>query len=180
MRKRNGSTRKSMEGIAWHYTTGQKFERIAKSGYLLPTAVGVEPPERPVIWFSLNQEWEATAAKMATVPGGIRMLTKDETCQLGGGLVRFGYPAQRCIPWPRIWRRAKTPPLIRAALERIGRDEGANPAEWCGVLHPIPVRELIVDVLDEGHWVRVQDRAEKTAATGPEQPSHENVDGYGT
>jgi hypothetical protein len=47
--------------LAWHYTTGQKFEQISASGMLIPGGIGAEPSGTPVLWFSRNQHWEQTA-----------------------------------------------------------------------------------------------------------------------
>ena len=42
-------SRKTM--LAWHYTTGRKFQHITASGILVPADTGVEPPEKPVLGF---------------------------------------------------------------------------------------------------------------------------------
>ena len=85
--------------IAWHYTTGQKFEQIAETGFILPASIGVKPPERPIVWFSLNQNFELTARKgWCDVAGFVRTLSVQETREAGGGLVRLGLDASKLIP----------------------------------------------------------------------------------
>jgi len=117
-----------MRNIAWHYTIRRKFRAIVASGELLPTYLGAKPPELPVLWFSLNQEWEPTALKdRCDLDGVAPTLGKKRARQPAGKLIRFGYPAEKCIMWPLLGRRAKIPPRIRIALERWGREEGANP-----------------------------------------------------
>ncbi len=49
--------------ISWHYTTGDKYELIKKSGLLLPADIGISPPERPILWFSTHPRYEPTALK---------------------------------------------------------------------------------------------------------------------
>ena len=80
---------------AWHYTTGQKAKMIFESGELKPTDAFIEAQEKPILWFSKNQEWEQTANKMLAGPGGtLRQLTTDETRNMGGGRVSFRYAVQ--------------------------------------------------------------------------------------
>ena len=69
-----------------------------------------------------------------------------------GSFARLGYPAEKCIPWPLLAKKARIPPRIRIALERVGREDGANPSDWCGTLHPIPLADLIVEVFDVKNW----------------------------
>lgn len=49
--------------LAWHYTVGMWFQAIRLSGVLLPASSGVRPPERAILWFSLDQKFEPTARK---------------------------------------------------------------------------------------------------------------------
>jgi len=146
------------ERLAWHYTTRQNFMRIAGSGRLLPATEGVSAHETPVLWFSLNPVWEETACRMMKMAdGSLRTLTRAETRQATGGLVRFGYPARLLIAWPKIARaagiRTETAQALKAAAELMG----ANPDEWMGILEPISLGAplLCVEVEKEGGWVRV-------------------------
>ena len=141
-----------MVKLAWHYTTGQKFIKIVQSGLLIPTQVGVEDHEAPVLWFSQNPIWEPTACKgMIDAQGNNRTLSRHETREYGGGLVRFGFPARQLLPWKRLRVAANIRKHTRIGLERAGRMMLANPDEWMGLLKPIPVSDLVVDVL-EGEW----------------------------
>lgn len=80
---------------AWHYTTGEKFEQIVRSGFLLAATAHIEPNERPVVWFSTNQHWEGTALKGQRQPdGSTRWLSMDETCLAGRGLVRLAWTSR--------------------------------------------------------------------------------------
>lgn len=143
--------------IAWHYTTGEKFRSIDGSGFLRPATAGITRKERPIVWFSLNQEWEPTANKMWQCPDGTVIgLDKEGTRKLGGGLVRLGLRAERTIRWPLLAKIAKIPPTTKVGLERAAMEEGSNPSDWCGVLHRIPLRELTVEVLDSEKWVRIE------------------------
>lgn len=139
---------------AWHYTTERNFRKIAESGVLLPAA-GMEAHEEPVVWFSLNREWEQTACKGIKTPEGQQSLTKDQTKALCGGLVRFGYPKRLLVPWPEGAAKARISNDTRTALEKAGRMMGANPSEWLGHLGPMSIRLFTIEIERDGNWVRV-------------------------
>ena len=94
------------EVLAWHYTTGEKFKAIVTSGYLKPTGILVKPPERPVLWFSLNQQFEPTARKAAIEGGAYRVLSVEETGRHCGGLVRFGLSPRKLLTGDKLRTRA--------------------------------------------------------------------------
>lgn len=159
-----GFERRKLMTTAWHYTTGERFLSIVECGFLLPATALITSKERPVVWFSLNQEWEPTANKMLRSPDGtLIFLDKEGTCKFGGGLVRFGYPLERTIRWPLLARKAKIPPTTRVGLELAARENGSNPNDWCGVLRPVPLDELTIEVLDGEKWVSVRSRTDDLA-----------------
>ena len=49
--------------ILWHYTFLPHLESILREGLIRPATALVEPPERPIVWFSKNQFWERTVTK---------------------------------------------------------------------------------------------------------------------
>lgn len=146
------------KNLAWHYTTSHKFLQIMSDGLLKPTGVFINPCERPVLWFSTNQGWEATANKMVqNKHGQFRRLTKRETFLGGGGLVRFGCPADLLMTWPQLRQAARISRNDARILEKSGRKQGANPSAWRGTLQPIQVCDLAVDAMEEyEQWVRIQ------------------------
>ena len=69
------------------------------------------------------------------------------------GLYRFGWPAARLIRWPEIGKRAGIRAWLRNSLMKVGREQGANPAEWCGTFEKIPVDGLLFQQLvDFRRW----------------------------
>lgn len=86
--------------LAWHYTTGEFAVRIAEAGVLLPTDAFIGPRERPVLWFSMEQDWEPTASKWCWQGSAVRKLDRWETCAAGRGLARFGIDPSKLIAWP--------------------------------------------------------------------------------
>jgi len=143
--------------LAWHYTTGQKFPIIIERGELVPSAIGVKPPEKPILWFSLNQYWEHTANKaIADANGNLRRLTMRETFNLGGGLVRFGYEAKNLHVGDALRRKASMSASVWRGLCAEGRRQNAAPSDWCGSIVPVPVPALVVEVMNDAFkWERI-------------------------
>lgn len=145
--------------LAWHYTTGQNFRLIVVDGFLCPTSVGVVPPERPAVWFSLNQRFEPTALK-GTIDqdtGLNRPVSIDEMYEYGGGLVRFGVPPAQLFTGSAMRRRLRMSGKTWRGLAAAGRNVGAYPQQWFATPDPLPVSGLVVDVMnDAGRWERVQ------------------------
>ena len=143
--------------IAWHYTTGQKFKLIIDSGFLMPTSIGVKPPEKPILWFSLNQYWENTANKAWQHSSGeIERLSMPDTFKVGGGLVRFGISPKELHLGEQLRRKARMSSSIWRLLCNEGLRQKAKTSEWCGTIASLPVDKLIVEVMDDKfNWVRV-------------------------
>jgi hypothetical protein len=68
----------------FHYTTGTRLKQIINSGVIRPTTAKIEPHEKPVAWFSTQDQWEPTATKVP-IPG---MAGQIATARAQGGLVR--------------------------------------------------------------------------------------------
>jgi hypothetical protein len=144
--------------VAWHYTTGENFIKIADSGVLLPTDAYIAPGEFPILWFSLNQIWEPTSRKaIFNEERKLVSFTKAQTERLGRGLARFGFPSALLTPWNSLWKLANISRKKAKALEIVGCREGAIPAHWMGCLHEIAVNDLRIEILDENKWVCVQE-----------------------
>lgn len=145
------------EELAWHYTTGECFLRIVEMGMLIPTGIGSTPPERPVLWFSKRSDFEPTAIKAVSHLGEVRQVSLQEMYEMGRGLVRFGYPTGRLLPWIKLREKAKIPAQLWGPLERAARRQGGNPDDWWGTTKGLHVDSLVVDVMDESMaWQRVR------------------------
>ena len=67
------------ETLLWHYTTGQGFIGVIDAGVIRPATARVAADERPIVWFSSNQEWEPTSTKIYVAHDGqARRLSKEE------------------------------------------------------------------------------------------------------
>ena len=86
----------------FHYTTGHKLRLILLSGQIKPSTAGIEPHEKPVAWYSTQDQWEPTATK-CPIPGMPGQLI---TANAQHGLARITVPTA-CAPYgfedlPRI------------------------------------------------------------------------------
>ena len=139
--------------MAWHYTIGQRFLPIMESGLLMPTKIGVTPPERPIVWFSMHQEFEPTARKWDATG---RVMDVLEMIRVGRGLVRFGSEPKRLLAGEALRKKARMLPRVWTGLAARGIAQGANPDDWCGTVVPVLVDRLVIEVTDaDFKWVRV-------------------------
>jgi hypothetical protein len=142
--------------LAWHYTTGRKFQHITASGMLIPGGIEVESTGTPVLWFSRHQHWEPTAGDECHEAGQPpRRLTMRETYMASGGLVRYGCELKRLFVGELLRRKARLTHELWAELYAVGKLQQAYPAAWCGSVESIPVDGLVVHVMsDSFKWQR--------------------------
>lgn len=146
--------------LAWHYTTGQKFESIIDSQYLDPKKTITPKNERPILWFSLNQHFEPTAQKSKRSANGIILpLGMQGTYELGGGLIRFGYPSAQLIEWEKLARKAGMSKAVIQALARVGLEQSANPKHWLGSFKKINIDHCVIEVFNGSEWETIQGEA---------------------
>ena len=141
--------------VIYHYTTGLKLEHIINSGHIQPTAAKIEPHEKPIAWFSTQDQWEPTASKVP-ITG---MAGQIATAQAQGGLVRITVPG-RCAPYvfQQLPLIAGTKPIVCIGLLSAGLELGSDPDTWRVTPTPVPTalfRE--VEFYDFAHdrWVAV-------------------------
>ena len=120
----------------YHYTTGTRLKQIINSGRILPTAAKIEPHEKPVAWFSTQDQWEPTATKVP-IPG---MAGQIATAKAQGGLVRITVPGT-CAPYifPQLPLIAGTKPSVCIGLLIAGLELGSDPDTWRFTPEPVPV-----------------------------------------
>ncbi len=139
----------------YHYTTGLRLRSIINSGAIKPTTAKIEPHEKPVAWFSTQDQWEPTATKVP-VPG---MQGQIMTAQVEGGLVRITVP-RTCAPYvfqhlPLI---AGTKPSVCIGLLLAGLELGSEPNTWRFTPTPVPTalfREVEFFDFANDRWLAV-------------------------
>jgi hypothetical protein len=100
--------------LAWHYVTAADGARIFETGCL--------EPRYGMVWFSCEPHWDPMAL--------YKDLTIEETARCGNGLYRFGYPAQRLIPWPKIAKLAGWNAEDRREVMRDSRRAHGGDPTW--------------------------------------------------
>lgn len=141
-----------LPALAWHYTTGIHFERICATGFLMPAATAVTPPEKPIVWFSLNQYWEPTANKGWAGDGDTYTMTMQETFKRARGLCRFGCPLRLLRGGEALRKEARMKSSMWKLLATEGKRKGADPGEWWGTTRPLAIEILAVAVMNRA-WV---------------------------
>lgn len=148
--------------IAWHYTTGQKYELIKQTETLLPAEAGVEPPEQPILWFSTHPRYEPSALKPIADPATgkiIRLLTLDEMYEMADGLYRFGYPIAELKCGENLRKAAKMPSIVWRRLGKAAAGLKAAPADWWGYVGSLPLSAVTVEKMDSNkRWIPIGDR----------------------
>lgn len=135
--------------ISWHYTTGDKFELIKKSGLLLPADSGVSAPEQPILWFSTHPKFEPTALKpLMSAQGFVRMLTLEELREMAGGLVRFGCAVSRLKFGENLRKEAKMKSKIWRGLAKSAVRVKASQSDWWGYVGSMALTEVTVEVMN--------------------------------
>ena len=143
----------------FHYTTGNKISSILNDGLLRRSETLLLPNEKPVLWFSSNQDWENTTRVSIGVVSEEgqytrHLLDKNEQHKMLT-LVRFGlsFKDHRVNDWDTTCKKAKTPLTVKCGLEFGGRQMGGNPREWNGVFCDLSIEELTFQVWDGNEWV---------------------------
>lgn len=175
----------------YHYTIGIKLPSIYAEGYLRLAPRKPRYPERGVVWLSSNSHYELSALKAGMTPDGVMsVMTLEQMRVAGSGLYRFVVtPAlltEPLYPWDVLKVRARIKDKVRATMVRTARECGANPAEWFGVMAPLSVAGLSLEVFEGSVWRPIEPAealAQVTAGNGlrivqttmPEMPQERHV-----
>ncbi len=139
----------------FHYTTGLKLRQIINSGGIKPTTAKIEPHEKPVAWFSTQDQWEPTASKVP-IPG---MQGQIETAKAQGDLVRITVPGT-CAPYvfQQLPLIAGTKPAVCIGLLLAGLELGSDPDTWRFTPTPVPTalfREVEFYDFASNRWLAI-------------------------
>jgi hypothetical protein len=139
----------------FHFTTGLKLRSIINTGVIKPTTAKIEPHEKPVAWFSTQDQWEPTATKVP-IPG---MAGQIATAKAQGGLVRITVPGT-CAPYifPRLPLIAGTKLGVCIGMLMAGLELDSDPDTWRFTLTPVPTalfREVEFYDFANDRWLAV-------------------------
>ena len=149
------STRDPISGAVWHYTIGKWYPDIARDGFIKPATALISEGERPVVWFSTNPVWEATVNKVWRNGDGTHIeLTKEQTAELGGGLVRVAVRRKTApVTWAVFKRESGIDPNKAKELERTALVRFADPREWrCSWVAVPSDKWIAVETWNDGRW----------------------------
>jgi len=119
----------------FHYTTGLKLLSIINSGYITPTTAKIEPHEKPVAWFSTQDQWEPTCTKVP-IPGKAGQIM---TAKAQHGLVRITVPATSApYTFQQLPFVAGTSCQACVGLLLAGLELGSDPNTWRFTPTPVP------------------------------------------
>ncbi len=139
------------EGVKrlFHYTRITCLENIFQEKEIKPATLGVEPPEKPVVWCSFRQDWEPTATPAIKEHGGPRrQLTFDEFAKLETPARIEIDPRAAPLNW-RAWRKLSgVKARIARSLEEVALRQDANIADWRMSFEPVRVKD--------GHWLAIE------------------------
>jgi hypothetical protein len=139
----------------WHYTTARRLAAILQAGELRFAAGLLPKGEKPVVWFSSNEEWEPTANIPLRQPDGrMAIATKDATCLLEGGLARIGVACETAAhDWEAYKRLSGITPKHAREMYKAAIAQGARPGQWFANFEPVPRSQwLAVEVWDGREW----------------------------
>jgi hypothetical protein len=151
----NPARRNINTGTVWHYTVGDNFHKIIKTGVIVQSGLGQLKRLKPVVWFSKNQFWEPTASKKHPQNPELDLATWQENAKFYNGVYRIGADLSKTPMLP--WSIAPQIILFTAKgtrnLEDSGRAVGANPNDWFACLNAVRRDEwTAIQVLEDGAW----------------------------
>ena len=130
--------------VLWHYTKGMCMPSILREGQIRVASGQCEPNERPAVWFSANQVWEPTVYMIGFVNGRQQIITRDEMCDLVGGLFRIGVrPDVAPHNWDDFRRLSGVSAGMASHLKKVGYEVGARISEWFVTFDPVPSEKWV-------------------------------------
>lgn len=140
----------------WHYTIGLRAEKILQCGIMRGATKHVPLNERPVVWFSMSQTFEPTAAKLKIQNGVTSSMSIAEMIELGRGVVRFGLPPSTLLTGDTLKKRARITSKEWSMLKASGLKMGADARNWYGSIEPVDASLCTFEVMSStGKWERV-------------------------
>ena len=128
------------EKTVWHYSMYPQLLTMLRDGFIRPATTFVEPPERPIVWFSKSQTWERTVTKGVRLPDG-SSVTLVFRGMLSHGVrpVRIAVsPEIAPYDWPALRRLSGMESRMANGRVRVAGELGADPRRWRGTLPSRP------------------------------------------
>ena len=141
--------------LVWHYTFGEAFRSILENGLIMPATANVSERERPIVWFSTNQEWDQTVPKGLMKNGVIVDLDREAMIAAGLRLGRIGVsPVTAPYLWSTLKRLSRMNDRMSRGLVAAALAKGADPMEWRGTFESVPREKWVaVEVWQDSRFV---------------------------
>ena len=150
--------------LVWHYTTAEHLSKILATGAILQATRYIPQNEHPIVWFSKNQAYEATACKGLRDHNG-RTATFAEMAASGIARIGISCKTPGLLMWPWLAIRANMASTTRRSLECAAREHGALPHQWCGVLGPVHAAHWVsIQTWSDTAWIEVEVPADSALA----------------
>jgi hypothetical protein len=149
---------RDVEGVAaprvFHYSIDNYLPLIIDSGEIRTAVARVPRRVRPVVWCSLEPEWEPTANKSVMQDGQLYRGGMVRTARFGGGLARIEVdPTATPYTWADYKRKSGESAAGIKRLSLAARDQGADPKFWRISFERIPASLwVVVEFFSEGAW----------------------------
>lgn len=166
------------EQIYWHFTNMRAMPAIMADRVLKPSMTGIQPGERPAVWFTSRRSFAPTAHLGIMTPNGDRRtLTLIEMMEIAGPLIRIGV-RRAAVPhdWNGFRREGNVSAEWVSALEIVALDAGDDPREWRLNFEPVPADQwVVVEFWVNNAWFNPStsdhDIIEETARVHPKRGS---------
>lgn len=132
--------------MVWHYAPWTALQAIAQTGCLKVNKT-TAADKASLLWFSKNQEWEATATKRIETPHGVLQLTHEQHIELLGR-ARFGLPANdpRLLDFGGAMNAVGADRHGRMTAESLAQFNGGDTKQWFATTTPVPLGALTFQV----------------------------------
>jgi hypothetical protein len=155
--------------LLWHYTVDKHVNDILRCGYIDVTQLHVYPPEKPMAWFSNDQQWERTVRKSIVTfggelspPWGLRQMWQHGVHGFRIGVL----PESAPLNWTAARIQGTIPGKVVRRLLEVADKWGANPWDWYASLVPVHRHEWqAMEVWNGSEWtpfIYDKDRQEMT------------------
>lgn len=168
------------EPVYWHYTTHKGLAGLLQDKAIRPATAGVDRRERPIVWFSTNQQWESTVIKAINSSDGtiVQLKNREDMLLHGIRLFRIGvFPQSAPFDWSQLKKMSRMNAAIVRGLVLSAIEIGADPDEWRGTFKAVNATEWVSLQEWDGHSWREVDAHDETSGREPETAIERKAEG---
>ncbi|MCW7753325.1 hypothetical protein OOT00_04910 [Desulfobotulus sp. H1] len=142
----------------YHYTTGKALGDILQAACIRTSPSFSHSMEKAVVWCSVREDWEPSAACIHALPDGrVVRRSREEIRRAEGGLGRIRIASgARLFTWEQYKRISKISNRHLRILSRFAEDCGADTRQWRVCFNPIPAalwETVEMQHPESGNWI---------------------------